>query len=44
VPVTGGTAVHIPRVSLADLLAQLRAAGAPDDVVIFPADERAARR
>ena len=44
VPVSSGAAVHIPRVSLADLLAQLRAAGAPDDVVIFPADERAARR
>jgi hypothetical protein len=44
VPVIGGTAIHIPRVSLADVLAQLRAAGAPDDVVILPADERVARR
>jgi homoserine dehydrogenase len=42
--VSGGTAVHVARVSLADLLARLRAAGAPDDAVIFPADERAARR
>jgi homoserine dehydrogenase len=42
--VPGATAVHVPRVPLADLLARLRAAGAPAELVIFPADERAARR
>jgi hypothetical protein len=42
--VPGATAVHVPRVALADLLARLRAAGAPTELVIFPADVRAARR
>ncbi len=41
---SGGTAVQLSQVSLTDVLARLRAAGAPDEVVVFPADERAAGR
>jgi homoserine dehydrogenase len=41
---SGGTAVQLSQVSLTDVLAWLRAAGAPDKVVVFPADERATGR
>jgi homoserine dehydrogenase len=38
---SAGTAVQLSRVSLAEALAHLRAAGAPAELVVYPADERA---
>jgi homoserine dehydrogenase len=41
--ISGGTAMQLSRVPLAEVLARLREAGAPADLVVYPADERAVR-
>jgi homoserine dehydrogenase len=40
---SGGTAVQLSRASLAEVRARLQEAGAGDDLIVFPADERPAR-